>query len=60
MKLDAGNNMWQEGRCGVPNSNYVSFWGVKRSIPLDGIVVILNGIATLLIKPLKSSQADSK
>ena len=60
MKLDAGNDMWQEGRCRVPNCIHVSFWGEKRSIPLGGIFVVLNGIAALLVEPLKSFQADSK
>ena len=44
----------------MPIRIHVNFWGEDRIVPLGGIVVVLDEIATLLVKPLKPSQADSK
>ena len=60
MKIDAGNIMRQKGWCGIPDEINVDVWGRSRDVLLCGIVVVLNERASRLVKPLKSSQADSK
>ena len=60
MKIDADNLVRQKGWSGIPDELNVDGWGRSREVLLCGIVVVLDERASLLVKPLKSSQADNK